>query len=189
LIDPYVTDRVAKAIHLVRDPFDNVVSRFRFNRKIKSLSTKDENKNVTTSEEELRDKFRSACLDRESDFFLKGQGIIRSFMPEFQQKVKKIPCFIEFFKYANWHNSVFAMTKDMSLETLVFHYDAFNENMGESLTTFLDLTQHGSAPIFHSGRNHRQYFTSDEVDVISNVLEQMSSTETWSEIKRYLLHK
>mmetsp|Transcript_59069 Transcript_59069/g.71109 ORF Transcript_59069/g.71109 Transcript_59069/m.71109 type:complete len:779 (-) Transcript_59069:207-2543(-) len=188
---PYNTDRVAKVVHLLRNPFDNVVSRLRFDQGIKSLSTKfDESTyaNDASSDEERIEKFRNACMDLESYFYINGQKILEHFLPDsLLQDVKDIPCFVEFFKFVKWHNLTFEITKKMKLDSMVLHYDSFEDTKSTStaLSTFLELEDMGEAPIFEINRHYDGYFTQDEVNTIHNAVEQLSSTETWNEVKRY----
>lgn len=171
----YPSQRVRKAVHLIRSPFDNVVSRFH-------LEMKGSTKYPKTEE-----GFREYCfsLNNKHD---RAEHKVSFLTEEILNATSNVPCRADFFRYIEWHNLAFATTRDMGLETLVIHYDqyalALNETV-DQLMNFLNLEAKHEAPSFERGKSYDNYFRSEEVAAVRQAFDHMALGETWEEVGRY----
>ncbi|KAL7560456.1 hypothetical protein ACA910_020500 [Epithemia clementina (nom. ined.)] len=176
----YPADRVAKAIHLIRDPFDNVVSRFH-------METKGNRSAIDYDVD--REGFRQYCFwlnDQYKEDEKKARILYHS---KLLIVMKDVPCRADFFRYVEWHNQAFALTQDLGLETLVVHYDEYTSDMkgvSKRLLQFLDLSARGTPYAFEPGKEYRnEYFTARERRAVHQAFQFMASLQTWTHIKQY----
>jgi len=172
---------VGRAIHLLRNPMDNVVSRFNFDQKRLPKAVK---KNITKSKEGFREFCRrmdEAWKDAESTSII--------YDPPTLELLEKVPCHSDFVRYAEWHNQAFVTTQDLGIETMILHYEdyitRFNKTTAEILD-FLELEPTGYVRTFVKGKvYHTEYFTPEERMAVSQVLHRLSLQVTWKYLIRY----
>ena len=176
----YEPDRLTKAIHLIRDPFDNIVSRYHLERKLPGR--------LAAQYPKSRDGFREYCKAIDNLHKANEKRIL--FLDEdIIEIMKVVPCHADFFRYIEWHNLAFVTTRDLELNTYVLHYDwymtRFNETAKE-LLEFLELPIHknGELTPFIDGKIY-PYYTNEEKRAVAKAFEIMSSPETWSHVKHY----
>lgn len=170
----YPIDRLTKAIHLIRDPFDNVVSRFHM--EIRG-----------TGVDSTRERFREFChglnkrLEEEETHSL-------LFDEKWVNLTQDIPCRSDFFRWIEWHNQAFSMTQDLNLETMVVKYESYAKQFNQtcnSLLEFLNLPRRGSPEFFVAGKGYHDYFTSTERETVGYVIQEMASRATWQYVSEY----
>jgi hypothetical protein len=178
----YDQSLVKKAIHIFRHPLDNVVARFHLehNEKRDAGNTK-----YTANFPKDSTGFRRWCgLDDQN------KGLIRSRFVDnrLREFMVQIPCFNEFYRYAQWHNLAFETTGMMDIPMMVLHYHEFSENFGKArgrIVDFLELPLIGEGIEFDDGKVYRHYYTADEKIAVRNFLQEFSSKETWRELEGY----
>jgi hypothetical protein len=174
----YGPEKVVKAVHLVRDPFDNVVSRFNY-----------VNRHGTNAHEhpKTREGFRDLCF-KANQIYDKVHSESHLHDNELLLLMKDVPCYADFFRYVEWHNMAFVTSNDLNLDTYVLHYDwydtRFNETADE-LLDFLHLEALAEPEPFVSGKVYRDYYTAEEQAAVKQVLESVDLKETWQNIAQY----
>jgi len=154
----YSKDLLAKAVHLIRDPFDNMVARFH-------LSYKHFLRNNETDKLELyprsREGFRAFCKQQGRQFYYQERDS-KFFSDVFDKvqfdEVKAIPCHADMFRYIQWHNLAFATTWDLNIPTLILHYENYTNNFDETkdmLLEFLNQDEVNEPPLFETGKTYR----------------------------------
>lgn len=174
----YPSHRVKRAIHLIRNPFDNIVSRFHLERHSGKTATE-----YPSTEE----GFRRFCEVQDAMHIAEEQRT--SFLDsDLLAVLEQVPCRHDFVRYIEWHNLAFATTADMEIETYVLHYDwyatRFNETTDE-LLRFLHLERKAEPEPFVLGKVYTEYFTTQEQGAVRVVLQSMASTTTWRHMQRY----
>jgi len=174
----YPPTRVDKAVHLIRDPLDNVVSRFRYER-VNGRSAK--NFNAT------REDFRAYCekMNRE---FLPDVKNGRYIEPDTRKLIEKVPCFTELMKWVEWHNFAFIVTEELGLDTFVLHYEDYStkfEDVTADLLAFLQLKSIADPPVFEAFKEYKDYFTQEEREVVAIAIRLMALRKTWSHVSCY----
>lgn len=174
----YSPDRVRKAVRLFRDPFDNVVARFHF-----------EWKHTTNPKyDKTPDGFREYCKSLRNKVSSKDLKLVFHGIPALEDMVD-VPCFVDFFRYVEWHNLAFAMTSGLGLDTHIVHYDWYESRFNETVTELLDflhMEPRGEIAPFITGKKYRDYFTKAERQKVNRALKHMASPDTWEQIKVYL---
>lgn len=163
---------IARAVHLFRDPFDNVVSRFHLHwKEADSDWQKLYPKNATG--------FRKWCKESDRLFPNKEKQIDAGIVD-----TMAVPCHAEFHKYIAWHNNVFEVTNDLSLPTLILHYEEYKDDFKATvfkLFEFLDLPMRGNPVPFHDS-DYIDHFTDAERRTTIIMMKNQASNETWNRL-------
>ena len=167
-------DVVAKAIHLWRNPFDNIVARWRHaKRYIQPI---------------LPVSFRWYC--RILDQYLWPLGVGK---PPREILFRKIPCLSEFARYVQWHNHAVTMSSSstgsgrMSMDTLHVHYEDYirSESLKQILD-FLELEQLDTGLLFTPNKTYvDQFFSPSEQRTIQSFLQANAKPLVWEQLERY----
>jgi hypothetical protein len=174
----YSSEKVAKAVHMVRDPFDNVVSRFNLERHPGHRATE---YNST------RQGFRDFCFKLNEEY-AREHHRSKLHDNEHLAVMKDVPCYADFFRYIEWHNLAFVTSNDLNLITYVLHYDWFATRFNETVTELLDFLQleyKGEPKLFKRGKVYRDYYTAEEQAAVKQVIEEISLQVTWQHIAQY----
>jgi hypothetical protein len=179
--DYYLPTKVKKLVHLIRDPLDNIVSRFRYER-MQGKSALHYNS--------TRTDFRAYCHTMHHEFVQSiKQG--RYVDPTVRRVLESVPCWPELLKWTEWHNYAFVLAADLQLPTLVLHYEDYNtqlEKVTSQLLSFLELVPpQYNPPYFEPLKHYRDYFENEEIEAAEEAIRRMSLRETWVHIARYFL--
>jgi hypothetical protein len=184
----YPATRVAKAVHLIRNPFDNVVSRYHLERNKGHLPGKDHDQLIRTRYDNTSEGFRAFCVWLNQEYSESEQASTW-LNPELEELTATIPCRTEFFRYVEWHNLAEITMHQLKLKSYTLHYEwfatRFNETLAE-LLSFLELPHRGEAPEFILGKSYsREYFTADERYRMKQAMEFMASPSLWERLQGY----
>lgn len=172
----YSADVVHKAVHLFRNPFDNIFARFHH------YTT-----NFDPKLPRSREGFLSCC-QRADEMFGAMEQISSHIDSKALEALENVPCRSDFFRYTQWHNLAFEVTDHLAIPNFVLYYEnystRFNDTVSE-LLQFLDQEWRGSPPEFVTGKVYSRLYTQDELESVKVALEAMSSRETWKHIQRY----
>lgn len=174
-----------KAVHLIRDPFDNIVARLHL--------AVERRKQLGWSEEQLAQYNNSkeglhAWCDYINTKFAKETFKSDLISPAVKELMKDVPCHADFFRYAQWHNLAIEMTDRMNLPMHYLHYEDYNRDYNKTvadLFSFLDL-EAVSEPIgFIAGKTYRDYFEKEEQIATSRLVKAVASPECWDLVSVY----
>jgi hypothetical protein len=171
---------VKRAVHIIRDPFDNIVSRFHC-----YSHRKDEEWNQNYPSNSTG--FRNWCQHIDSEN-RPQEETTRFLSDEVRTLFKKIPCHGDFYKYIQWHNLAVEMRNNMNLPTHVVHYENYAKNFNQTLNelmSFLHLDVVGDVPEFVPGRIYREYFTKKERDAVLRLMKLIATKEAWDMMSTY----
>lgn len=172
--------RVYKAVHVIRDPLDNMVARFHYQRRF--LDAEGEKAYPKSAE-----GFRSWC-NKLND---RDENYRRSWPdhPIFTKIDPDIPCRSELFRYIQWHNNAFEVTYVKNLPVLIIPYDRYNtdiEGVASDLRDFLEIEGEGiELPKYHSGKNYHSYFSDSQIIAVRESIRRMATAETWGYVSKY----
>lgn len=176
----YEPDRLTKAIHLFRNPFDNIVSRFHLEQLIPDR--------LAAQYPKSREGFREYCRETDSLYSANEKRIL--FLSEaLIQLMKNVPCHSDFFRYVEWHNLAFVTTRDLELKTHVLHYEWYKTNFKATIKGVLDFLElpmhkHGEFTPFIVGKEY-DYYTVEERQAVAKAFKMMASPDTWSQVQHY----
>ncbi|KAL7572049.1 hypothetical protein ACA910_001700 [Epithemia clementina (nom. ined.)] len=178
----YDKSLVKKAIHLFRHPLDNIVARFHLEYKVQG-----ERGNTAFVETLPRNStgFHRWCAMDD-----RNRELIESRFMDVQLKAKMrvIPCMNDFYRYVQWHNLAFAVSRDMNIPTMLLHYHEYSddfESTRDRVLHWIGLPHVGQGEPFHAGKVYRHYYSAPQKIAIREFLEEVASAETWEQIKIY----
>jgi len=194
----YRSDLVQRAVHLIRDPFDNVVSRFHLEHnhmEKMAKQTKDtQSKASVMLQKYTRDRegFRAFCSD-ENEQFAKDELGSQFIDDDLYKLIEDIPCHADFIRYMRWHNLAFTATNNLQVPTLVMHYEDYEEHFNrtvQELVGFLNQKVVTKPKEFETGKRYREdYFTFEERGRVYELLKEYGYRETWDAMGRYFDEK
>lgn len=187
IFDHYSKDQVKRAVHLIRDPFDNVVSRFHLTYKhfVRNNET-----DMIAAYPRSREGFRAYCKDLGNKYHDEEKST-KEYSGVFDD-VKDVSCHADLFMYIQWHNLAFTTTWDMNIPTLIIHYENYTHSFNQTKDTLLNfLGQVGinEPPLFETGKTYREYFTGDEVRAVENMFSKLANAKTFAHTKHYFLQE
>jgi hypothetical protein len=186
----YSSDIPKRAVHLIRDPFDNIVARLHLKERRWGRHHND-----TKYEERVdlfnktKEGFRAYCGFRD----------IRSFKQEFRQRIlsdellgyaKQIPCYAQFISYTQWHNHAIQLVAKKSIPILTLFYEDYALDWDKTVNqilNFLSLTpaQGAKAEKFILGKHYDDFYNEEEKVAAMKLLQTLASTELWDMLQRY----
>lgn len=179
----YSVELVQRAVHLIRNPFDNVVSRFHL--QLKRFAKHNETKKLN-SYPKSREGFHKFCHDDNLVYPSDHPGLMDS--NTWSSLLRDVPCGDDFVRYVQWHNMAFATTKRLGLPTLTLHYENYETKYNETATeilNFLQLERKGDMKEFIQGKEYAEYFSMEERENVKQAMERIALPVTWENIKHY----
>jgi len=181
----YDTNIIGKVVHLMRNPFDNVIARFHFEhveyeRKSKDIRWKKVFPKNADGFKEWCKWFDASNLRQEIKFKFVDQNTLEAF--------KKVPCHGQFFRYIQWHNNAFALTNQLNVPSHIVHYEDYHEDVVSTirnLVDFLELEFVGEYAKFKR-KFYAEYYTMEDKVAIISFLQFLSSRSTWENILPYV---
>ena len=180
----YDPSLVQRAVHVVRDPFDNIVSRFHLEQNVHKKKNDEE---WLTKYPSTPQGFQDWCKamddkvheeEKESRFL--DDVLLKAF--------EGVPCHSEFYRYTQWHSLALAATNKMKIPALILHYERFEDdfdNMYEELFSFLELPRDGQMTEFVTGKKYQDYFDTTQRRRAMALVEELSDSEVWHILQRY----
>lgn len=178
-----------KAVHLIRNPLDNIVARFHLSRR----HEKDDADGIAAFFANNATGFQAWCT-RLDTLYLQYESHTPWLDAPLRKLWKDVPCHAEFFKYAQWHNLALWTAESMDLEVHLLRYEDYDDDNWhrtvESLLTFLQLpaVAWDDATPFES-RSYHSYYTKVQVANIEALLKDVASAPIWDIVGDYFHNK
>eukprot|EP00957_Ditylum_brightwellii_P076223 5794491-Ditylum_brightwellii.AAC.1 len=178
----YDINHVRKLVHVIRNPFDNVVSRFR-----------NRYNHMNEGEKLLYPMnpsgFRKFCHDYVDHHDLKEQEFDSPINKIIWSSIESVPCHTDFLRYIIWHNHAFEVARDAGLPTMEIQYEQYGHHWNKTVTDLLEFLEQPilanlSRP-FRKIEGYGFYFENKEMAQIKLVFERLASGHTWSSIAHY----
>mmetsp|Transcript_62091 Transcript_62091/g.183505 ORF Transcript_62091/g.183505 Transcript_62091/m.183505 type:complete len:478 (-) Transcript_62091:462-1895(-) len=180
----YDANLVQRAVHIIRDPFDNIVSRFHLEQ---HAHDKRGDAEWTSKYPSSPDGFQNWCRDLDGRYKHdeeKSRFVDGPLLAQFH----KVPCHAEFHRYSQWHNLAVAVTRRMRLPVHVLHYENYESDFTgtyNDLFLFLELPREGEVPEFIAGKKYEDYFSPEQRREGIELVRMVSEPETWELLGRY----
>jgi hypothetical protein len=177
----YPLDRVTKAIHLMRNPFHNVIQRFVKERE----EHPDDDDKFRKEYPNLPKKGFQKWCDMMDDKYQKEDKKVYS--KSLLKLAKKSICHAEFYKYVQWHNHAFRASADMET-TMVVYYDDFHTNFEETTKRLVDMLEFPRVAqpySFSPPHDYSRFYTLEMRKDIRNFVKAVASDVTWDHLKHY----
>lgn len=182
---------VTKAIHLIRDPFSNIVSRFlMFEERSKDKDFDSANPITKTGYPMTKLGFQKYCRDMDTKFYNdEYEWFLKQ--PEMNEAMSGVPCRSEFYKYFQWHNLARnAAVEIQKVPYMLIHYNLFIDKFETELRKMLSFLQ-----LPENGRNVRNryynvyyyFYDIDQVNAVQKLAKYMSEEWLYNELDIYFI--
>jgi hypothetical protein len=180
---------VEKAIHLIRKPFDNVVSRFHHEQKKQKRNNDLQWTNRYSNDPQ---GFRKWCAD--GDFFFRSEDSkinweSKGYNPtRMKMHFERVACHAEFFRYVQWHNYAIESVNWLQIPVMFVHYEDYGTDLAgvtDDILEFLNMTRVGDLPSFDSDKDYSDYFSLEERAAASEMMRDVASDASKKLIERY----
>ena len=175
--------RVRKAIHLIRDPFNNIVARFH----LEYNNHKAASNNFTVQFPNNATGFRSWCDDLDRQYHRK-ENKTKLISSEIKAYFDAVPCHSEFFRYTQWHNMALKVLEKLAIPSYTLYYESYESSFELTLRGilhFLELERVGKASPFIAGKAYHGYYMKTELVTTMQLIKAVSTPEVWSLVQRY----
>jgi len=186
----YSSSVPSKIVHLVRNPFDNIVSRMHH-----GVMRRREFLNWTEDRlapfNNTRQGLHSWCEYVDRIFWRKKGTMQPSTHVSFDvlSRAKKIPCHSEIFRYSQWHNHAMNLRDKLDLPMHVVFYEDYATNFNKTVTdlfNFLDLPVVNGPKDFVRGRTYQNsFFLESEQVAVREFIQNISIPQSWELLSRY----
>ena len=178
--------RVAKVVHLLRNPFTNIVARFHL--ESRNLFRREQRtgqwlpKNATG--------FANFCKILDEFYAQEEEGVLD---PDIRGLMAHVPCRGEFYKWTSWHNLLGQVLPSMGVEAtipvLTLYYEDYHKDLNETagrVLEFLNLEPR-NLPYrsFRELPSYADHFTIEQRMAAWRLMEAVATPWTWERIVRY----
>lgn len=188
IVDTLYSDEIVrKAIHLVRDPLDNIVSRYHHIRN----NNRANDKGWLEQHPDSRDGFLAFCEDIDRQYFPSAQEIQRHQLPaDLMAELALIPCRTELLRYTMWHNAALWVQSEARIPTLLVYYEDYEDQLdsvSSQILSFLELEEERASrrPRFQAGKHYHHFFSQEERSAAVGFVKQLASPSAWKILERY----
>lgn len=174
----YSEEKVRRAVHLFRNPMDNIVARFHL-----SLRHRNDMEIGNNSS-----GFQTWCKRLDKRYVL-----YESHTPWLDSSLldlwKDVPCHAEFFKYIQWHNLAWTTTQNLGIASHVLRYEDYAEDWRKTVDSLLEFlylpgVAWEDASLF-SMRSYPDYYSPEQKDAIQRLIYNVASVPVWNIVKKY----
>ena len=188
----YSSEYIKKAVHLIRDPFNNVVSRFHHDYKVQHALAKNKTFYEETHNQTMRG-FQQWCREQDRKY---AKDVIHSRLipADIINIMAQTRCHGEFFRYVQWHNLAYELTHQLRpIPTLILHYEDYHpttfHKRTNSLLDFLGypLVKENieSTNEFIIGKDYHHFFSPKQKQNIWKFLMKMATPYVQDLLQRY----
>lgn len=179
---PKSSNQTNKVIHLIRDPFSNVVSRFHAHLRDQKGENYPDDSNG----------FHAWCSEMDKDDNLLKLEMASPLIPyQVKELMKSVPCHGEFYKYISWHNHVVEMVWNEEYPSLQVYYEDYSTSE-QYHQQAIKISEFLEQPIVSSSfelngfqvRNYGAYFTGSEQQNIEKLLRAVAYKKTMTLLER-----
>ena len=176
-------NEVDRAVHLFRDPFDNMVSRYHLgvHKVIKENRT-----DLIARYTYDAAGFNNFCNDKT---YVQQEHSEAHVDQDVLILIEDVPCHMDLFRYIQWHDLAFLVTDNfLTIPTHIVYYEDYSTNFEgtlQALLDFLELPNTGAYAPFETGKSYRDYFTMDQMVRMRTAAMMLASPSTWNAVKRY----
>lgn len=184
---------VERAIHIIRNPFDNLVSRFHHEQK----EYKKKNRTSWTNRYSNDvSGFKKWCVDVDSmaeKEFDNVEWKTYGYNPtSILHDYRGVSCHAEFFRYAQWHILANNVVELLDIPVLYVHYEEYAKDikgLTDRILNFLNLDrEEDELPTFLSNKDYSDYFTREERASASEFMRRLVDAKR-SHVARELLER
>jgi Sulfotransferase domain len=187
LISTYPDTEVVSAIHLIRNPFDNIVARMHYKQSEWRRSSDPKEQQLADFISSTTQGFMRWCQYLNFTEQKTRKWFNSSFWEEYMEQ---IPCAIDFYRYFHWHNLAVETIVMLPDPSVVLFYENYTTNFNtttQELLNFLHLnhSKHSSPPEFMLGKTYPAWFTQKTKEDVRRLAMAVLSSSTWTLLQHY----
>lgn len=182
----YDTALVGKAVHLIRNPFDNLVAR-KHSGIASRLSRHWKEELLAPMINDTVDAVEFWCYFHDYLSMNGTGGMIRASNLS-KHLYEGLPCYTEWYRIAQWHNRALEVINRLQLPVLTLYYENYTSNYNgtvQKLLDFLNLEYIHAPKPFISGKTYEESFDNSTKQRAAAFVQAVASPELWSLIRHY----
>jgi hypothetical protein len=186
----YNDNVVKRAIHLIRNPFDNMVARLHLDlRKWQKNNGTDRHGRIWPNFTSDREGLKAWCehMDTQYGDHEEASRLVDS---ELYDMENGLPCHGEFYRYIQWHNQAIEVSaRILKIPVLYLYYENYTTNFDETISTvldFLNLPQVAPAPPFVKGKHYEDYLEPHDYQMGAQLIRELATDEAWGRVNHYV---
>jgi hypothetical protein len=193
----YENDLPKRVIHLIRNPFDNIIGRMHLSSKHK-ISRKNDTSANEKDEEEEKCSNDEVCLKEWCHYldekYAQEEKEDQHFQPLYR-KYHHVPCHSEWFRYIQWHNFAYQVHTDVysNIPVHYLYYDNYTTHFNETvqqLFHFLEfpmeqILQNDPYPFISSGKSYSKLFDMNHATAARDMIHDLAVPSVWKLIQHY----
>ena len=183
---------VAKAVHLIRNPFDNIVARMHYRQHVLWHSSE-------VSTQALGRTFNSTYTGFQSFCRWVDQHTVEQKKPQWNEQfpdvetwmhmLHPVPCFSEFVRWLRWHEQIVEMLDNVvTVPVLNLYYENYATDFPSTtaqLLDFLELKQSHNPVTFQVGKTYPEFYDPEQVVAIRKLIQTLATPKVWGMIRHY----
>ena len=174
---------VTRAVHLMRNPFDNLVARMH-------LSMRDQGNAVVADDRQTLLTWCHQTVDSDDFFHALDPSLMDS---RTLVLLQQLPCPAEWYRWIQWHNLALQMTHDvLQIPVHYLFYEDYTSQYNQTLAALLDFLQLSPAALplpFVPGKAYRHLYTPTERQGAAQVVRALATPPCWERVKHYFWDK
>jgi len=183
---------VAKAVRLIRNPYDNIVARMHYRQRIMVQSKDVEHRALGATFNSTYTGFQNWCrwVDQHAVESKKQQWLDN--FPDVQQwtdLLKPAPCHTEFVRWLWWHERIVQMLDEVvPVPVLNLYYENYSKDFSATTTALLDFIEMEIThkPLdFIAGKTYPEFYDDEQVVSIRKLIQTLASPKVWGLIQHY----
>ncbi|KAL9190530.1 hypothetical protein ACHAXT_000236 [Thalassiosira profunda] len=184
----YHPSLVEKAVHLIRNPFDNLVSRFHHEQK--EHKKKGDAKWTQRYSNDVVG-FKKWCADEDAVFAAaegKADWEAYGYPADLPRYFEGVSCHGELLRYVQWHVRALRAVEMLDIPVMYVYYEDYSTNLKGStdrMLGFLNLDRVAKLPSFDSNKDYTAHFTQEERAVASHFMQRMANEKGRKLLERY----
>jgi hypothetical protein len=172
-----------KAVHIIRNPFDNIVARMHL--AVKRRERIGWAPEQVAAFESSKDGLDAWCLYVDGKF---AHDDYDYFSDDIKAHFDGLPCYADWYRYVQWHNRAAALTEKLGIPVHYLFYEnyttAFNKTVA-GLLDFLDESARQPPSEFIPGKTYEGFFEDDHARKAAKFVQAVASPTTWEQVKHY----
>lgn len=173
--DPSIPQR---AVHLLRNPIDNMVGRMHlFNKHHRADRLNDFNTSLVGIE---------AWCD-----YLDEKYAAKESSHEVLRNYSHVPCHAEWYRYIQWHNLAWQVSRErLQLPVHYLYYEDYGTRATETIQELMEfLRETAVAPMLEfrvSSKKYRDFLADSHIEAATKMMQELALPGVWKLLERYL---
>lgn len=109
----------------------------------------------------------------------------------FMEYQKSLPCHAEWFRYIQWHNRAYQVSKQLyNFPVHYLYYDQYTTNYNETVNALfaflqLDIQKHEPHPFHSSGKTYSSFYVPEHARLATKMVQRIAMPEVWKLLQHY----